>query len=520
MKKIIRMFSLFLAIGMIQTFSIPVVALSVKGIGNDSEYYETLAIEDGALTNVAALPIQNAIDDYFSFRQNNFSNELLMSHQDKMISESSLTSPQAESLARNISLKKFWEREDVDITSIESKASIVAAEQNPLTGDVRLNVYEWTWVYYNNGDGPNAPATDYMGFGTTHNMIASPSNFGGYVIASDIYDEADISGYTSPGYEVASVTEPKSLVDTDSPTAISAQSSLNRSGMPYVWNAIMYADQWVKHDIAATESANSSYYNPTYGPASSDCANYVSQCLKNSGFVFDPSTSSGRDPTSDNQFWHDQSGSSNETTCNEVWRRVSKMIIYWGDRYSYEAINSSKSNVFPGNPVIVAAENHVAICVGYNSAGKPIINGHTRDVFHQVLNGYAKTIKINTSNRLSTTPANATSISAFPHSASNQYLASEACKWYKFTVPSGGGKYRINSSGSSTVRGVLCQETVQGSLSGTSGVMAMVPIQEANGSNNFTITTSTLSAGTYYFMVKHVASSSTGSYGITFQKIA
>lgn len=41
-----------------------------------------------------------------------------------------------------------------------------------------------------------------------------------------------------------------------------------------------------------------------------------------------------------------------------------------------------------------------------------------------------------------------------------------------------------------------------------------------NGSNNFTITTSTLSAGTYYLMVKHVTSSASGSYGITFQKIS
>ena len=63
----------------------------------------------------------------------------------------------------------------------------------------------------------------------------------------------------------------------------------------------------------------------------------------------------------------------------------------------------------------------MAICVGYNSAGVPIINGHTRDVFHQVLSGYTKTIKINTTNRLGTTPAQATTIGTFPKTYT-QYL--------------------------------------------------------------------------------------------------
>lgn len=159
----------------------------------------------------------------------------------------------------------------------------------------------------------------------------------------------------------------------------------------------------------------------------------------------------------------------------------------------------------------------MAICVGYNSAGVPIINGHTRDVFHQVLSGYAKTIKINTTNRLGTTPAQATTIGTFPKTYT-QYLGSEACKWYKFTVPAGGGSYRFTTTGSSTVQGTLYKEKETSSYD--SKGMAMYPLTQVNGSNNFTLNSGTLEAGTYFLLVKHVASSSTGSYTLTANKLS
>lgn len=520
MKKMRHLLSLALALVMVLSLSIPAIALSTSIDVSNPEEYEVLEINSGTLVGSSTIPIQDAIDEYFSFRQSSFKDAQAISQQANLSDTASITDAHVNSLDRNISLKDFWKSEGVCITSIDSEASIVAAEMNPKNGNVLLNVYEWTWVYYNNEDGFDAPATDYMGFATTHNMLASPVDSGKYVITSDIYDENDISGYTSPGYTSISTTEDPTGNVSINNSRDDPQSSLNRDGMPYVWNAIMYADQWVKHDIASSSSPNPSYYNPTYNTGASDCANFVSQCLKNSGFVFDPSSSSSRVAECYNQFWHNQDGKTTDSNCSAVWRRVTRMVVYWGDRYSYEAINDNMSNVFPGNPVVVSDEGHVAICVGYNSAGKPIINGHSRDVFHQVLSGYAKTIKINTSNRLSTTPASATTISTFPYTSSNQYLASEACKWYKFTVPSGGGTYKISTTGSSALRGVLCQAEVQGSLPTANGKMAMVPIQEANGSNNFTINTSKLSAGTYYLMVKHVTSSSSGSYGITFQKLS
>lgn len=476
-----------------------------------------LSLEDGQLANSADEALQRAVDTYFDFRQDSYSSHKLRSSYNR---SSEKSSPLAQTEERNDSLREFWAEENVDIVSIETESSIRSAVRNMSTNDITLDVYEWTWVYYNNGDGSDAPATDYMGFATEHDITAQLQSDGTYLIAEDLYDEADISGYTTPGYISVSpliqAAEPVSSVATANKAS---HSSLNRNGMPYVWNAIVYADQWVKKDIATGLNAQDAYYNPSYGKAGTDvdCANYVNQCLANSGFVNDPTSADDRVASSDKQFWHNRDGSTTEKNSSYVWRTVSGIIEYWGDRYTYETIASDKSNVFPGNPVITSSEGHVAICVGYNSAGVPIINGHTRDVFHQVLSGYTKTIKINTTNRLGTTPAQATTISAFPKTYT-QYLGAEACKWYKFTVPAGGGSYRFTTTGSSTVQGTLYKE--KETSSHDSNGMAMYPLTQVNGSNNFTLNSGTLEAGTYFLLVKHVASSSTGSYTLTATKLS
>lgn len=477
---------------------------------------EPLTLQEGRLASSDVKSIQSAVDDYFAFRQESFSS----THTVFPLEKAEIASITAKSAAfeRNESLREFWRQEEVDITSIENEASILSACKDPTTGTAYLKVYEWTWVHYNNGDGPDAPSTDEMGFATIHQLISAQSKNGRYEIVSDIYDESDVSGYTTPGY-ISPVEEDITEDSIQITSSTATSSTVNTNGMPFVWNAILYADQWVKHDLSSTPEAQPAYYNMTYGYFDADCANYVSQCLKNSGFVFDPSDTASRDASATDQFWHKMNGSSIPSVCSTPWRRVTGMVSYWHNakNYSYVTINSSKSNVYPGNPVMLLNQSHVAICVGYNSAGKPIINGHTRDVFHQVLpNNYEKTLLINTSNRLSTTPANATAVNGFPYTYSNQYLASEACKWYKFTAPFSGASYRIHTTGSSTVMRILCKETSPGS-SGNN--MAMYPVQTVNGSNNFTMTTGSLAAGTYYLMVKHVASSISGSYGIVFEKL-
>lgn len=507
--KLKKVISVFLIMGIISAGALTPVSATEKEKENLSE--KRILIEQGNVSLRQAEEIQKELQDYFDFRQDSY-----VAEESKVALLNAENTFERETIDRNSSLREFWKTENIDIVSIETESQIRDVVRSVNQNDLQVQVYEWTWVYYNNGEGADAAATDYMGFATEHEIVMTSQGDGKYIITSDLYDESDISGYTAPGFVAKEVvdsipTYPEEAVQTY------ATSSLNRDGMPFVWNAIAYADAWVKHDISSGTSAQTSYYNPTYGAASptQDCANYVNQCLSNSGFKDDPQSTSNRNASSSSQFWHNRDGQTKSTNSSYVWRTVDGIISYWGDRYSYEAINSSKSNVFPGNPVITSNKGHVAICVGYNSAGVPIINGHTRDVFHQVLSGYTKTIKINTTNRLGTTPANATTIKSFPYSDS-AYLGSEKCKWYQFTVPSAGGKYTFATTGNSTMQGTLYKKTESGSYQ----TMAMYPLKQVNGTTNFTLNTGSLASGTYFLLVKHVASSSTGSYTLTAKKTA
>ena len=81
-------------------------------------------------------------------------------------------------------------------------------------------------------------------------------------------------------------------------------------------------------------------------------------------------------------------------------------------------MNSSYSNVYPGNPVYWDTSHgeghyHQMICVGKNTSGVPVLCGHTTDIYRIPISWYygshnIRTIKIATSN-LHTSHTNSTS---------------------------------------------------------------------------------------------------------------
>ena len=116
--------------------------------------------------------------------------------------------------------------------------------------------------------------------------------------------------------------------------------------------AVAYADKYWKK------------YNRKYKEYRGvDCANFVSQCLYAGGM---PKTSD----------WYPQSVN---------WINVMGHIRHFKAYGMF--LTASDSNVLKGNPVYYdwngnGTYDHVAICVGHNASGMPVVDAHTNNVYH------------------------------------------------------------------------------------------------------------------------------------------
>lgn len=133
---------------------------------------------------------------------------------------------------------------------------------------------------------------------------------------------------------------------------------LHASGYNYQ-QAVAYAETWGGENR-----------NPEYISHSADCMNFVSQCLYAGGLA----------TGSDWQLY------------SSAWNCVTPFVRVMRER-GYQVIeNPTASQIYPGNPVIYHWKNeiydwsHATICVGYDSNGIPIVNGHTGDVSHNAWN--------------------------------------------------------------------------------------------------------------------------------------
>lgn len=365
-----------------------------------------------------------------------------------------------------------------------------------------VSVYEWTWIDYNDGNGGHV---DRLGYATEHQMTLAEQSDGGYLITADIYDESDILGVPNIELETMDISPVE-------PPAANIQGT--NSGIDLkVNNVIDYADKWVVHQYTSNPVV-SAYNTYNYGYYSgADCANFVSQCLKAGGMNFD--YGNGADYDSASQWWYDLSASNknnNYTICPPAWRRVSYMIPYWTSQ-GYSHVSATSSNIFPGNPVI-SSGSHVGICVGYNAAGIPIVNAHTRDVYHvpyTMLGSSITTIQITTNNQMLYTAALATPIT--PTSANTQvqkYLGSDDSHFFKFTVSSAGTYTFKSTSYSATTldtKATIYKESV--TSNGTTLYLYEVVTDDDSGDSTNFLIQQYLEPGTYYIRVRAFA---TGNY--------
>ena len=361
---------------------------------------------------------------------------------------------------------------------------------------------------------------DRFGYATEHEMVVQEEN-NTYSIISDNYDESDILGMQSEGYVIPLIIdiplhESQEILHSNNNMVMASPGSTYDVG-----KAIDYADKWVykgKYD-----GMNTSYYNlAEYGYYSSDCANYVSQCLYNGGVPFNEGT--GRLNTSTTQWWFDTTASNKIDNYNISplpWRHVSSFANYWISQ-GVSAVNSTQSNSYPGNPVYFIRSNgsgHVWICTGYNASGVPIFNAHNNDVYHVPYSylssggdGTLKTLQFKTSNVTLNTPSQSTNLGSTGSASMSNSLSAGEFEFYKFTVPTA-GPYSIFTTSTIDTYGYLYTEsTVSGN---TTLYMIEMSRDDDNGEgNNFKFTTVLIPGTTYYIKVRGFSNLASGSYTI------
>ena len=395
------------------------------------------------------LVVERLINDYFNNRESYLKTDRtslrhsLELKRNKTIFETAMLEKNFSNITTKSDIENLFGINVVD-TDIVSSVKNVCKSIKDDTTIYDIDVYEWTWVYYNYTENTEV---DKMGYGTQHAMGVEVNSVGDANIVYDEYEDFIFS--ENNGFQTDnSLKEEKLNVDMVAPHSIYAD-SLN------VNTLIDYADEFVSKSYA-TDSGTSAYqyYNTKdyYYENGNDCANYVSQCLRAGLMPLDKGANNSYDTSSSatDDWWYNRNQGSSLGSCSSYsWRTVDGLINYLKQEgLSLDTINTAQSNVFPGNPVITGNKGHVAICVGYNSAGKPIINGHTRDVYHTPIargtgGNYYYTFRIFARNTMEQTPTDATTLNFSSTSqVASATIVPKASKYYKFNV-SAKDDYRI-----------------------------------------------------------------------------
>ena len=482
------------------------------------EYINQLPIENGAVT---APDIQSVIDIYFSNRE-----------YDAFYKNTTVTMSEA-----NVS-PNVLQNETLRISALESlqddrSLSFVSMKNTPIIRNAFIHdgklayadIYEWTTVRYMSG---NSTIVDVMGYATEHDVLLECKD-GKWIVTYDNYAEF---GNTDSVYDLnLSIAESFSLDDSvetffqsakrsgqvhsiDAATLIKASNESLVSTTSYTYNydvslAIEYADEWVPHIYSSESMMNPSYYNPDFSiGGASDCQNYVSQCLYAGGIEMD-----------NNWYYNIDSH-----TWSSNWTRVRDFHNYWSSILGNGTVYSDGSNVYPGNPVYYVndpgapSSGHATICVGYNSAGVPIINGHNRDVFHVPYNmagSNLRTIYFTSDDEYGYNPYPVDNLGVITSAITvNADIDPDYCQWFKFTITTE-DSYAIYSStygsnGDIDLLGTLyleCYESNDHNL-----FMYTIGSNDNSGAGDHFRISKVLEPGVYFLRVESASNSDYGLY--------
>ena len=147
-------------------------------------------------------------------------------------------------IARMNAVENLAEYHSVHLINSTNSATVQSVTEVELSV-YDVEVYEWTWIDYNDGHGG---IPDRMGYATEHQMTLVENSDGAYQIIEDIYDESDILGVPSQGPELETTV----IADPPSVSVNGTNSNVNIN----VNNSIDYGDKWVMHECAPNGNAN------------------------------------------------------------------------------------------------------------------------------------------------------------------------------------------------------------------------------------------------------------------------
>ena len=470
-----------------------------------------LLMPSSALTayDVKYAALQNAVEDYFSMRQRSF----FEASAQAPIPKGPATSLQSAENIRAGKIRQMKTAAAMTIVDADVSASIKSIK--PLSDTIcQMEVYEWTWVDYKmEGSG----VTDRMGFGTSHDMMAEKTG-SAYTIKEDLYDESLLTGAYTVADEAAKVPEAVQAAQRREKAASlpiaedaaqayrpSAAAPSSTAAVPAGVNylpaySVAYADLYVIHK--STSGRYDSYYNSAYGYFGNDCCNFVSQCLIAGNMP--------QDSTADVQvgFWMTPFPSpryENYSWSSVASRSIGSFRNYFKNKGYTEAL-AATDNIYYGNPVYTTG--HMTICTGKNSSGVPILNAHTGDWYHVPYTlftfGGTKYTMMMTETNLANVPAshdfgtltakNTDHIKIFSVPAGSIYF-------YKFTITAG---QQVNISINSTQTNYTVLYENQHVEDGKT--MYLYEVTKKAG-KSYTLSSSTLAAGTYYISIRSSPSS-------------
>lgn len=332
MKKIRVLFILFCALFCLggQCFAEDCHELTAEWFGADGQDGSVLEIQT---VDAPADAVLNVLEAYNQQREQDFSE--IQTYADSDDSRTQLIA---------------WLEQRINAVITDAEVTSLITGLKETENGYIATVYEWTFFDYDDlSDGLGG--SDTAGFGTEHTMTFQYNANGGLELISDVYEESSV---LTGAEEVAA-----SAADSDMEENISLYAAAPNYDADFdPVKAAIYANTWVtKEDLEGGKDP--SLYNPAYknfASSGGDCANYVSQCLY----------AGGMDRTSS---WQPYS---------YAWINCHGMYGVFNSR-GKTLSSFTEADVWPGTILLYSGYSHVTICVGHNSAGTPVINGHTSD---------------------------------------------------------------------------------------------------------------------------------------------